>query len=128
MFIENAHRSYDDDGAQKAGPARFLILLQSKDRSLGPNNFRAVVRKVKLSQCGHFMMGRARVANQTLIISGSYGGDGLPKTVDEDVYAKGVDVPRELYDAWNKGEGWNGAGTEAKAMQKWAVKTFRRKS
>jgi len=123
MFIENAHRSYDDDGAQESGPARFLIIVQSKDRDLGPDNFRGIVRTVKLHQCGHFMMGNVTLAGQTITLSGTYGNDGLPKTVDEEVYAKGVDIPRHLYDAWNTGGGWNSAGSEAQALRHWALNT-----
>jgi len=36
----------------------------------------------------------------------------------------GVDVPKDLYDLWSKGGGWNSCGSEAKAMKEWATKTF----
>jgi len=109
---------------QHARRAPFLILVQSKDRPLGPDNFRALVRKVAMGQVGNFMMGRARVSGKTIVLSGSYGGDGLPVTVSEEIYQKAIPVPRELYDKWNKGEGWNSAGAEAGDMAEWAKKTF----
>jgi hypothetical protein len=31
-----------------------------------------------------------------------------------------VPIPQELHDAWNKGGGWNGAGSEAPKMVEWA--------
>jgi hypothetical protein len=41
-----------------------------------------------------------------------------------EVYEKATPVPQELIDAWNKGGGWNSAGSEAPSMAEWAVKTF----
>jgi hypothetical protein len=67
------------------------------------------------------MMGNARVHGHRLTLSGSYGSDGLPDTVPAEVYARGVELPDELYNAWNNGGGWNGAGSEAPAMREWAL-------
>ena len=77
-----------------------------------------------MHQCGHFMMGSARAFGHKITLSGSYGGDGLPVSVPQAVYDKAVLVPQELIDAWNKGGGWNSAGSEAPAMAEWAVRTF----
>ena len=85
---------------------------------------RAIVRYVRMCQFGNFMMGRARIHNTSITLSGSYGSDGLPCSVFDDVYAAGVELPSELYQAWNTGGGWNGAGSEAKAMREWALMTF----
>jgi hypothetical protein len=82
---------------------------------------RALVRHVSMSQCGHFMMGNARVHGERLTLSGSYGGDGLPDSVSANVYDVAVPLPEELYVAWKNGGGWNGAGSEAKAMREWAL-------
>ena len=87
---------------------------------------RALVRYARLKQLGHFMMGTARVGQHSLTLSGSYGNDGLPMSVPDDVYEAGVELPQHLYDAWNKGGGWNGAGSEATAMREWAILTFAR--
>ncbi len=87
---------------------------------------RALVRYARLKQFGQFMMGTARVGQHSLTLSGSYGSDGLPMSVPDDVYEAGVELPQHLYDAWNKGGGWNGAGSEATAMREWAILTFAR--
>ena len=82
---------------------------------------RALVRKVAMQQFGHFMMGSARAFGHRISLSGSYGGDGLTVTVPREVFDKAIPIPQELHDAWNKGEGWNSAGSEAPLMQKWAL-------
>jgi hypothetical protein len=86
---------------------------------------RGIVRYVRMKQLGHFMMGSAVVGKHRLTLSGSYGSDGLPKTVPDDAYEAGVEVPKALYDAWNNGGGHNSsAGSEADEMRKWAMDTF----
>lgn len=87
---------------------------------------RAVVRYVRMTQLGHFMMGTARIGAHRLSLSGSYGSDGLPCSVPDEVYEAGVELPQELYNLWNTGGGWNGAGSEAIAMRLWALATFPR--
>lgn len=82
---------------------------------------RALVRKVAMHQCGHWMMGSARVFGRTLSLSGSYGGDGLTVTVTREIFDKAVPIPPELHEAWNKGGGHNSAGSEAIAMREWAL-------
>ena len=82
---------------------------------------RALVRKVAMHQCGHWMMGSAQAFGHRLSLSGSYGGDGLTVTVPREVFEQAVPIPQELHDAWNKGGGWNGAGSEAYAMRDWAL-------
>jgi hypothetical protein len=99
--------------------------------SFTPNSItypiRAIVRYTRLRQFGHFMMGFARVNGHRLTLSGSYGSDGLPMSVPDVVYNLGTELPQDLYDAWNKGGGWNSAGSEAPSMRQWALKTFPRK-
>lgn len=85
---------------------------------------RAIVRYVRMGQFGNFMMGRARVLGKSITLSGSYGSDGLPASVDDDIYELGAELPQELRDKWNTGGGWNGAGSEAPLMRKWALDTF----
>lgn len=102
----------------------FLILIQPERATIGetcaPENTYAVVRKVALSQCGHFMMGRANISGKWHTVSGAYGSDGLPMSVD--VLPRDARLlPRDLYDAWSKGGGWNSAGSEAPAMRAWAL-------
>lgn len=122
MFIELRNSGYDRHGQQHAS-GRFLLLMQpDKDEKGKP--LRALVRFVALSQLGHFMMGFARIKGQRFSVSGAYGSDGLPMTVPTEIYELGTELPQDLYDAWNKGGGWNSAGSEAEAMIKWAKKTF----
>ena len=85
---------------------------------------RGIVRYVRMRQFGHFMMGSAVIGKHRITLSGSYGSDGLPKTVPDEVYEAGVEIPKELHDKWNNGGGWNGAGSEADDMRKWAEETF----
>ena len=82
---------------------------------------RAIVRRVSLHQCGHFMMGTARAKGHSITLSGAYGSDGLPRLVLDEVYELGLELPAELREMWNKGGGWNGAGSEAPAMRRWAI-------
>lgn len=53
-------------------------------------------------------------------LSGAYGADGLIREVPAEIYKLGTDLPKELYDAWNKGDGHNSAGSEAVLMDAWA--------
>lgn len=82
---------------------------------------RALVRKVAMHQCGHFMMGSARAFGRRIGLSGSYGGDGLTVTVPREIFDRAIPIPAELHEAWNKGGGHNNAGSEAYAMRDWAL-------
>ena len=127
MYITGG-RAYYRGTEQHASRGRFLILLSDDyhHRALF-----AIVRTVALSQCGQFMMGTARVYGHSLVISGAYGSDGLPLNVDrlpepirDRVRAEMKPLPRHLYQLWADGGGWNGAGTEADGMRRWALSTF----
>lgn len=120
MYIEPIRRYYDRDGSQHTSRANFLILVSSKDLPCGPDNFRAIVRKVAMAQCGHFMMGTARAFGHSMSLSGSYGEDGLTCDVPHVVFEKAFPTPRYLYDLWASGSGHNSAGNEAEEMVKWA--------
>lgn len=126
MFISiDRDRTGTTDDGQQFSAGEFLILMQRKPLRNGLHPYepavRALVRYARLSQLGHWMMGTVRVQHYSLTLSGSYGQDGLPKSVAPAVYAQGIDLPQELYDAWNKGGGHNSAGSEAQAMRKWAL-------
>lgn len=138
MFIETTTGGYyDSSGEQHVRRALFLILVQRdyfkdadgnylspSDRPDGYTDIRAIVRKVALHQFGHWMMGSARVKGERISISGAYGSDGNTCTVSEKVFQEAVPLPAELYDAWNKGEGWNSAGSEAPLMRTWATENL----
>ena len=119
MYIKGSHRGYRGT-EQVAYRAEFLLLLQSRDGPCDHTNTYGVVRKVALRQLGHFMMGKANLGGKWISVSGTYGSDGLPMTVD--ILPKDAKpLPREVYDAWNKGGGHNSSGTEAPAMRHWAM-------
>ena len=120
MYLEPTE-TYYDGGGQHARRARFLILIQPPGVEGGKLPIRAIVRKVALHQCGHWMMGTARAFGHSILISGAYGADGLTCSVPASVYARGVELPADLVSAWNTGGGWNSSGTEAPAMRAWAI-------
>lgn len=125
MFLTMRRSGYDRHGEQVAS-GRFLLLVQPTEQPIGEKSppFRALVRFTSMRQLGHFMMGQCRAFGHRITLSGSYGNDGLPCNVPQDVYDHALPVPDELIDAWNKGGGWNSAGTEAKAIRTWALKAF----
>jgi hypothetical protein len=125
MFITEVRSYYDRHGSQKTTPGDFLILCHPIiDGNLMEGlkfPMRAFVVRIELSQLGQFMMGRVSVAGHKLSLSGSYGSDGLPISLDKELWDAAIDVPADLVEAWNKGGGWNSAGVEADKMRAWAV-------
>jgi len=101
MYITSS-QTYYSGSEQHSTKAYFLILAQPEDERPTYNNIRCFVRKVALHQCGHFMMGRANIGGKYITISGQYGNDGLPKTLDRKTWEKGIPLPDELYTAWNE--------------------------
>lgn len=89
----------------------------------------ACVRHVSLRQMGHWMMGAARIAGQSVTVSGSYGSDGLPMDYEDltpAAQAKLVELPPDLADKFWAGGGHNEAGNEAFAMRDWALAAFKK--
>lgn len=130
MYLQPPQGYCNASGEQFARRGLFLILVQRDpyegtqgklDPPCRPWPIRAIVRKVALHQCGHFMMGSARAFGERIPISGAYGSDGLPRTVSQRVYERAVPVPAELIEAWNKGGGWNSSGSEGPSMREWAL-------
>lgn len=124
MYIEPTDTYYLGT-EQHARRARFLLLLQPQDNWQN-EPIKAVVRKVALSQCGNWMMGKATIYGKQFTVSGSYGADGLPLTVDNQTYARAtVVLPDYLLEAWQHGGGWNSAGSEAAEMIRWAQENLK---
>lgn len=122
MFI-NCKSGYDRSGnAWSRG--KFLIMATPENGAMKP--IRCFVRYVSMKQWGHWMMGSARIHNNTITLSGSYGSDGLPCTFKNELYEKGLELPEELYNLWKNGGGWNGAGSEASAIRDWAIANIKR--
>jgi len=125
MYIEPTQSGYDSSGQQVVRRARFLLLISPKTYERRNEPIKAIVRKVALSQFGHFMVGKARIYGHSITVSGSYGSDGLIRNVPDEVYDRAsVVLPKYLYDAWNKGSGHNSCGSEALAMWEWANKNL----
>jgi hypothetical protein len=132
MFLRKSLGGYTKSGEQW-GSGLFLILMEEEGATTGPAGqitIRAMVRHVHLHQLGQFMMGTLRVfvSHRKVVevpLSGSYGGDGLLRTVPSEVFALGTPLPQELYDAWNKGGGHNSSGSEEPLMQEWARKNLK---
>jgi len=122
MFIAGSNTYYVGT-EQRASRGHFLLLLQRKEGPHDAAGTFAVVRKVALRQLGHFMMGRVNLCGKWHTVSGAYGNDGLPMDVER-MPADAKPLPPELYEAWNKGGGWNSAGNEAPDMRTWARQTF----
>ena len=121
MYLKNdGFSGYDSSGAQIRTRGLFLIMIQPESHTDVP--IKLAVRKVALKQLGHWMMGCARVYGHSITVSGSYGSDGLPCSVPQDVYDRlTVELPKELHEAWNKGGGHNGAGSESSMIRKFAL-------
>lgn len=131
MYIEDKGGYYDSHGQQHSRKGWFLMLMHPEhhwsEREKRKDYFtetRALVRKVALSQCGHWMMGTARAFGHSLTVSGAYGADGLIMNVPEEVYEKAYPVPERLMRLSNDGGGWNSAGSEADEMRKWALENL----
>ena len=124
MFIEQSYRGYNSSGEQVVQRAKFLLFLQPDVKRGTDYHIRCLVRKVAMRQCGHWMMGAANLGGKWYTVSGSYGNDGLPMDVPMSIWEKGIKLPIELYQAWNIGEGHNGAGNEATLVRQWAIETF----
>lgn len=124
MFIKTRKSGYTRDGQQFAH-GLFLLLVSPKESApIGTNNVRAIVRFVRLTQFGHWMMGSAWIGGKRIAVSGAYGNDGLTCDVDDDIYNQAVPLPDDLYQAWNKGGGWNSSGSEGPAMREWTLENL----
>lgn len=124
MFIRSDYSGYNDRGEQISGGLFLILMTKKEDMALGHGSMRAIVRHTKLRQFGHFMMGRARIGNERVTLSGSYGSDGLPMSVSDEVWNMGIPVPDDLYDAWNNGGGWNSSGAEGPDLRRWALENL----
>jgi len=120
MYIENA-QIYYVGSEQHCREALFLLLIQPASERWKTEPIKALVRKVALGQFGQWMMGKVNIYGKYLIVSGSYGNDGLPMSVPDEIYDRAtVVLPDYLAALWNSGGGWNSAGNEATIMRQWA--------
>jgi hypothetical protein len=85
----------------------------------------AILRRVALRQCGHYMMGSARIGGRRMVVSGAYGSDGLPETLNDwspADFARWTLCPEEIARAyWHpESSGWNSTGSERETLVRWA--------
>jgi hypothetical protein len=115
MYVTSIGHTYYQGTEQRHSRAPYAILASDDD-----NTLYACVRSVALRQLGHFMMGTARIGGQSIIVSGSFGADGLPLTVGRDIPRAIVDklfvqVPDSIatlywqYDGYHRGESYDPA-------------------
>lgn len=80
MFITIKYSGYNQKGEQSSG-GYFLILADKQDK---PNSIAtdgtlwAAVRYARMTQCGQFMMASVQLGPKRIVLSGTFGGDGLP--------------------------------------------------
>ena len=110
----------------------FLMLMSCDSPNGKRMPLRGLVVRTTYHPLGQFMMGRTVVqvgsTRYTLSLSGCYGADGLSKDVPRAVYDKGTDVPAELVEAWNAGDGWNDAGAEGPALKALGLELMRKRA
>lgn len=127
MFIRS--KSWCTSGGQHAsGPFLMLFMLNKYEEPSGYpeeeyQQIRAAVRHVRLKQCGHRMMGSAKIGPHEISVSGCYGADGLfcDPSKYPGLWEQLVLVPPELTaQILNSNDGWNSCGSEGAAACEWA--------
>lgn len=99
MFITQSRAGYLPSGEQYASGLFLMLFVNSNaPQPNGHKQIRALVRKVGLTQSGHFMMGRVTLMGHRFSLSGTYGSDGLPIEVTK-YQATGKD-------SWGYGVNW----------------------
>ena len=157
MFVYVTNGGYRAGGQQFCFGA-FLIVVQdhkgdsrscymkSSGRAAHVPELRALVRHVRMYQCGHWMMANITIGGFNMVLSGAYGSDGLPKSLmhhfpdnaepgkasvltDEEkewLWEQLVPIPQELQDAFWNGGGHNCAGPEGPLFRAWAKKNLKK--
>jgi hypothetical protein len=147
MFITVSKSGFNKDDEQFTH-GYFLMIFQDpkgdtttytneKDGSVRPvPELRALVRFVRMSPLGNWMMARVKVKDTTISLSGGYGSDGLPINLHGGVGQKGQAIylpdqihlwdslhviPKSLQNEFWNGGGHNCVGKEALNFRKWAL-------
>ena len=82
---------------------------------------RAAVRETRLTQLGHYMAGFTKIQGLRVHLSGTYGGDGLPKDLPRPVWDSMVPLPKEIIALAKQGGGHNSPGAEGPSLRQWAL-------
>lgn len=127
MYLRAGHTYYQGT-EQHASRAPFLILFSGTEKY--PNGkplLYAAVRKVALSQFGHWMMGSTRIADCRITISGACGSDGLPCDLEKltaRARTRLVLVPEDVAAVYWADDGHNTIGKAAPTLRQWAQQQF----
>ena len=124
MYLSNDGYTYYKGTSQYRNRGDFFLLVSLKGSPFETYGIRALVRTVALEQLGHWMMGAARIAGKSYMVSGAYGADGLTLDVEQAAYDLAVPLPHDLIDQWSVGGGWNSAGSEVEGMRRWAMENL----
>lgn len=121
MYLYRTPTYYRGTAQVKLRAPFLLLMTRASDRDMRPQLY-AVIRQVALKQLGHWMMGNANIKGHWMTISGDYGNDGLPMTLDDDEFPEdAVPLPDDLCHAFWTGGGHNCAGCEAPLIRDWAL-------
>jgi hypothetical protein len=103
MFLRHigTHGGHHRDGRQKCRGFYVALFTNSELNSGRHPPLRACVRKVYLSQLGHFMVGNLRIGRHYICVSGSIGHDGLPLDTRTPAYFKRGEPPHEIIVDWD---------------------------
>lgn len=139
MFINGVKCWHTTKGQRTEGP--FLLLFQRKWEIGEPSagELRALVRRVRLEQFGHFMMGDLKLSLPgegdpiTIGLSGNFGSDDLPLSVPK-LHQAATDIPSRLWDMlhpvpedltkafWRSSSDDGTLTATKKRLQTWALK------
>jgi len=125
MFVRVKHSEYNSIGS-KTVSGDYMAIFQDYHRKLY-----AACRYVKLSQCGHYMVGKFRIGNISITVSGEAGNNGLPLWLI-DYSCKSIpfikfltEIPDDLVELYWDSEGHNEIGPTSVQLRSWAARTFK---
>lgn len=141
LWTNPSETGYLTSGQQSGG--MFLIAISLENTYCGQGKYTklhticCVARHVKMRQLGHFMMGTFRWDRRSITVSGSFGGDGLPKSymIGDKPYAEWAEGLNDQYlldhmvkmpnllakTYWTEDDGWNSVGWVSTPIRLWAL-------